>query len=310
MAYYTGTAASFADLVAAIKSACVTEGWSQDGDVIWKGGSYFELTDETNHARIHGGVGQSGGVLTGKSTYGARVGGSYMVLPITYEIHIFDNPDEVYCVVNYNSDYYQQLSFGTSDVEGAGNGPWFTGSLNTSYTASNNGLNIYNESNRTIYTYCYASVSNNSGGLFNRAVWSGEVASSFVYTDVLGTPGWYSYNSGPTAQRLKHGSASWITGLLNCSPSAFNNTNVLLPIKAMLDMTSNGVATIANPRNARFCRIDYNNPGDIITFGSEQWVVYPWLRKDATNRNGVNNSTSTPPNHSGTMGFAVKYTGA
>lgn len=309
MAYVTGAASSFADLAAALRNACVANGWSQNSNVIWKGTSYFEITSETNFVRLHGGTGQSGGVISGKSPSGCRVGGSYMTFPVTYEINIFENPDEVYMVVNYNSDYYQQMSFGTSDVAGAGGGPWITGAHNTLYTSNNNGLNIDVFRFIQITSYCYASVSTNSVGLFNKGSWSGEVSSSFVYTDALGSPGWYGYDSGATAARLKDSSPSRVAGLLLSLPSAFNNTNVLLPIKAMLDMGSNGRATVANPRNARFCRIDYNTPGDIVTYGGDQWKIYPWLRKDANNRNGQSNGTSTPPNHSGTFGYAIRYTG-
>lgn len=74
-------------------------------------------------------------------------------------------------------------------------------------------------------------------------------------------------------------------------------------------MTNNGVATVVNPRNARLCRLDNLTPGSIVTYGADQWKVYPWLRKDATTRNGVNNNFGTPPNHTGTYGYAIRYTG-
>ena len=74
-------------------------------------------------------------------------------------------------------------------------------------------------------------------------------------------------------------------------------------------MTNNGVATVVNPRNARLCRLDNLTPGSIVTYGADQWKVYPWLRKDATTRNGKDNSRLTPPNHTGTYGYAIRYTG-
>lgn len=308
MAFITGVATTIAGLRQAIIDGCVANGWSNSGNVIWKGSSYFELTTTSTEVILYGGTGQSGGVITGKAPTGVKIGGSYITFPVSYDLHVFDNPDEVYFVVSYNVDYYQQLSFGTSNVAGAGNGPWFTGAHATTYSILNNGMNIENAF-YAIYAYPFANISNNALGLFLLGTWSGEVGSSFVYTNLGGTTGWYGFGSGASTKRLLNGSATHVAGLLNCSPSAFNGISALLPIKAMIDMGSFGRATVASLNNARFCRIDNSLPGGVISYGTERWKVYPWLRKNTAARNGVNNSTSTPPNHSGTFGYAIRYTG-
>lgn len=306
MAYVTGSAANISDLAAALRNACIANGWANPaGTILSKGASFFSVAASGNFVELKGGLGQSSGTLTTASPNFVRLGGSYMTFPVTYEIHIFTNPDEVYMVVNYNSDYYQQLSFGTSDVAGAGNGPWITGAHNSTYTSSNNGCNVVTKF-YDIYSYCYTSDSTNGVGLFNRGVWSGEVGSSYYYT-TLGTPGWYG--AGDSTNGLKNGSAGLVAGLLGSLPSAFNSTTVLLPIKAVKNMTNNGVATVVNLRNARWCRLDNLTPGSILTYGADQWKVYPWLRKDATTRNGADNGGLTPPNHTGTYGYAIRYTG-
>lgn len=311
MAFITGTASSFADLRTNLIAGCVANGWSNSGNILWKGNSYFEITSATTYVQIYGGTGQSGGVISGKSPNGARLGGSYTTFPITYDLHILTNPDEVYLVVNYNTDSYQQISFGTTSIDGGGYGPWFTGAHHTETApSSNNGMNVANGF-YYISSYCYATVATNSLGLFNYASWTGEVAASFVYTTANGTPGWYGYSSGATSARLSNGgSASLVAALLNSTPVGFNSGSILLPIKATLDMGSNGRAVVASLAHARFCRIDNNLPGDIISYGSEQWKLYPWLRKSTTSRDGINNATTTPPNHSGTLGYAIRYTGA
>ena len=306
MAYVTGSAANISDLAAALRNACIANGWANPaGNILSKGTSFFSVAASGNFVELKGGLGQSSGTLTTASPNFVRLGGSYMTFPVTYEIHILTNPDEVYMVVNYNSDYYQQLSFGTSDVAGAGNGPWITGAHNSALTSNNNGCNVSTTFN-DIYCYCYSSFSTNAVGLFIRGVWNDEVGSSYFYT-TLGTPGWYG--AGDSTNGIKNGSAGLVAGLLGSLPSAFNSTTVLLPIKGVKNMTNNGVATVVNPRNARLCRLDNLTPGSIVTYGADQWKIYPWLRKDATTRNGVNNSTLTPPNHTGTYGFAIRYTG-
>jgi hypothetical protein len=310
MAYLNGSANSFVDLKANLISACVANGWSNSGDIIWKGGSFFEITNTSTYLQIYGGKNQSGGVLSTKSPYGARLGGSYFTFPIAYEINIFENPDEVYLIANYNTDYYQQMSFGTSAIAGAGAEPWFTSTHNTtSGVSGTNGVNICYDQSGGIYAFPFATVSTNSVGLFIKGVWSGEVAASFIYTTAKGTSGWAGYNAAGSHVLSNGGSASLVKGLLDCLPSAFNNATVLLPIKAVLDVGSNGRAVVASLNNARFCRLDYVQPGDIITYGQERWKLYPWLRNNVSVRNGADNSTAAPPNHTGTLGYAIRYTG-
>ena len=306
MAYVTGSAANISDLAAALRNACIANGWANPaGNILSKGTSFFSVAANGNFVELKGGLGQSSGTLTTASPNFVRLGGSYMAFLVTYEIHILTNPDEVYMVVNYNSDYYQQLSFGTSDVAGAGNGPWITGAHNSAATSNNNGCNVSTTFN-DIQGYCFSSISTNAVGLFIKGLRSGEVGSSYFYT-TLGTPGWYGADDSTNG--IKNSSAGLVAGLLGSLPSAFNSTTVLLPIKGVKNMTNNGVATVVNPRNARLCRLDNLTPGSIVTYGADQWKVYPWLRKDATTRNGVSNQASTPPNHTGTYGYAIRYTG-
>ena len=190
MAYVTGSAANISDLAAALRNACIANGWANPaGNILSKGTSFFSVEASGNFVELKGGLGQSSGTLTTASPRFVRLGGSYMTFPVTYEIHILTNPDEVYMVVNYNSDYYQQLSFGTSDVAGAGNGPWITGAHNSAATSNNNGCNVSTTFN-DIHCYCYSSFSTNAVGLFIKGASTGEVGSSYFYT-TLGTQGWY-----------------------------------------------------------------------------------------------------------------------
>lgn len=312
MAFITGIATSFSDLRLALINGCIANGWSNVGNILWKGNCFVELTAGTDYIQISGGTGQSGGVLVEKCSQWARIGGGFITLPITYDLHIFENPNEVYLVINYNVDCYQQLSFGSSNVAG-GNGPWFTAARCNKGWPNNDGINL------SVYFYeisagIKTNISTNSLGLFLRGAYysySDEYSSSFIYTSAPGTPGWYGYGSGPTSARLQNmGSATLVAGLLNCSPSAYNSATPLLPIKATIDMGSNGRAVVVSLNHARFCRMDNIAPGDIISFGTERWKVYPWHRKNSNMRDGQwTGSDSAPPNHSGTFGYAIRYTG-
>ena len=311
MAYITGSAASFADLQTAIQNACTANGWTLSSGILSKNGCFFQLVAGTSDGyaqlQLFGGTGRSGTTLTGQppSNYGAKIcsnNGNVIAFPINYEIHLFTNPDEVYCIINYNSDFYQQLSFGKSDVPGiGGTGAWFSGAKRSDQTLTDS---IYD--NRVFMNIAWphtATIFPHSGygcGLFFDAV------CSFVHTGLDATP-WRSGNSDGVALTGYRSAGMQVSNLLQQLPNLYNSANVLLPIKPVALRSSGGVTIIANPKNARYLRIDNVVPGEIITFGAEQWKCYPFHRKDSTVRNGV--GWPTGATHSGTFGYAIRYTG-
>ena len=314
MAYITGSAASFADLQTAIQNACTANGWTLSSGILSKNGCFFQLVAGTSDGyaqlQLFGGTGQSGTTLTGQppSNYGAKIcsnNGNVIAFPINYEIHLFTNPDEVYCVINYNSDFYQQLSFGKSDVPGiGGTGAWFSGAKRSDQTLTDatQGNKVFlsvswPESVGTITYDGYGC------GLFFDG--SGAYFCSFVHTGLDATP----WRRGTSWEALTgyRSAGMQVSNLLMQLPNLYNSANVLLPIKPVALRSSGGVTIIANPKNARYLRIDNVVPGEIITFGADKWKVYPFYRKDATVRNGVDWPTGAT--HSGTFGYAIRYTG-
>lgn len=316
MAYITGSAASFADLKTAIENACTANGWTLSSGILSKNGCFFQLVADTlggyAQLKIFGGTSQTGTTLDGQppSNYGAKIcsnNGNVISFPINYEIHLFTNPDEVYCIINYNSDFYQQLSFGKSDVPGiGGTGAWFTGAKRSDQTltdGTNYGFKVlmltsWPENVGTAPIDGYG-----CGLFFDNPTQGGLYFPSFVHTGLDATP-WRSGQSGSAALTGYRGGSSQVGSLLQQLPNLYNNANVLLPIKPVALRSSGGVTIIANPKNARYLRIDNVVPGEIITFGAEQWKCYPFYRKDSTVRNGAGWTT-----HSGTFGYAIRYTG-
>ena len=319
MAYITGSAASFADLKMAIENACTANGWTLSSGILSKNGCLFQLVAETSDGyaqlQLFGGTSQTGTTLKGKppSDYGAKIcsnNGNVISFPINYEIHLFTNPDEVYCIINYNSDFYQQLSFGKSDVPGiGGTGAWFSGAKRSDQTLTDAAygnkvfMSIEWPDTVTMYPYngygcgLFFDGSSSQGGIF---------FCSFVHTGLDATP-WRSGNSGGAALTGYRSAGMQVSNLLQQLPNLYNSANVLLPIKPVALRSSGGVTIIANPKNARYLRIDNVVPGEIITFGAEQWKCYPFYRKDSTVRNGV--TWDTGATHSGTFGYAIRYTG-
>ena len=307
MAYITGTAATFADLQTAIQNACTANGWTLSSGILSKNGCFFKFSNASNYLRLDGGTSQTTSTLKGSPAQGVMMGsitGYTITFPVTYEIHVFANPDEVYCIINYNSDFYQQLSFGKSDIPGiGGTGAWFTGSYSSDIT-------LKSASNRLLYftvsvSSCGAESIGGLGiGLFSTNGSGYHYPSSFIHQG-LDTVGWLSETNSTVGQGC-YGIA-YASGILTAMPNLTNNANVLVPVKAIAYRNSNGRTIVANPRNVRYMRIDNVVPGEIITFGSEKWKCYPFYRKDSTKRDGV--SYPTGAQHSGTWGYAIKYTG-
>ena len=318
MAYITGSAASFADLQTAIQNACRANGWTLSSGILSKNGCFFQLVAGTSggyaQLQLFGGTGQSGTTLTGQppSNYGAKIcsnNGNVIVFPINYEIHLFTDPDEVYCVINYNSDFYQQLSFGKSDIPGiGGTGAWFTGAKRSDQSLTDMtygpGVSMFVSWPDTVGIAGYDGY---TCGLFlGGPEHGGSYNANFVHTGLDATPWRTGYGEYSALTGFKSAGSS-VGSLLQQLPNLYNSANVLLPIKPVALRSSGGVTIIANPKNARYLRIDNVVPGEIITFGAEQWKCYPFYRKDSTVRNGV--GWPTGATHSGTFGYAIRYTG-
>ncbi|QBZ71730.1 hypothetical protein [Pseudomonas phage KP1] len=310
MAYYNGTAATFADLKTAIEAAAVANGYTLTSDVLNKGGCFFKLVAVQvpwPSLKLTSGTGQSGSALTGASPTAATIAGfqvNPMSFPISYEIHVFANPDELYCFINYNSDFYQQISFGKSNVPGiGGTGAWLSGCYNGNISqASQNGAVCYFSASSGDWGPGASNSNNILAGLFTEQAVNVGVGPSQIHCG-LDSVAWR--NTGITSNLTGLTGREYCASLIGALPNVFNQSTVLLPIKAIARRASGLKTIVANLKNSRYCRIDNLNPGAIVVYGSDQWKIYPMYRKNITERNGL----STGAQHSGTFGFAIKYTG-
>lgn len=306
MAYFTGTAPSFADLKTAIYNACAANGWTLSNDIISKSGCFFKLTSAATYLEIDAGTSQSGSTLTGDKPRGrARIQSfstASVVFPINYEIFLTTEPNEVICVINYNSDFYQHLFFGKSDIADiGGTGAYFSANC-SSGTETITGLVVLSVQKSNIRS----STANNrmALGFFSEGDYSSvSNFASFAHCG-LDSAAWCDVH-GTYPNKLHTASGlSNIASLITALPNLLNAANILLPLKAVKQRNSGGLTTIVNMRNARFCRIDAITPGETLVYGPEQWKFYPLYRKDFVNRNAPN--SYAPSNHSGTFGIAYR----
>jgi hypothetical protein len=311
MAYIASTASSMADLQTAIETEAVARGWSLSSGILSKSGCFFKLESResaSSYIAVYGGTGQTTTTLDDQAQDGAAISataGNTFSFPLAYEIHAFDDVDEIYCVVNYDTNYYQTIAFGISDVPGiGGTGAWLTGSYAASRAVSSSPNGI-----------AYMSVSEASCGLQPSTVnaimgplWSvnaGSNNASFVHTG-LDSTGW-KQNSSATTLGNTFG-MPYCTALLTSLPNLSNQSSPLIPVKAIQRRNSAGATIVASPKHARYLRIDNIDSGGIITLGADEWKCYPIFRKDSSQRDGV--PFTTGATHTGTFGFAIRYQGS
>lgn len=301
MPYYTDTVASFTLLKSTIETNCVANGWTLSDDILSKDSCFFKLVaDTTNYLQLWGGLSQTGSTLNSMPTHGVQIKSFASVpitWPITYHLFIFNNPSEVYCFIEYNSGFFQQLSFGKSNLTGIGLGAWFTGMVST-YNINTTGNIMLNSGIANVSSIGYTNVDQTCGLFIGDSYYSRPT--SYIYSDLDG--GSWKYNTDNSGPLLI--ASHFVSGLLTALPNASNQSTVLLPIKAVISRSSGGLTIVANLINSRLLRIDNHESKSLVTFGSDQWMVFPWYRRDVVNRNG---SGTTPINHSGTFGFAIRY---
>ncbi len=292
MAYYTGSANSFNDLLNVLVAGCQTDGWSWSDGILSKGRAFVKPQNITTGYLpglcLEGGTGQSGATLLNGSGPRARIGRvalnawwPSLVWPLTYHLHINTAPDEVYLVANTQLTDYHWLSFGLSDLPLEGTGLWVAGSAHyDTGGAGHNGL---------------ISLSPDGGS------WQGS-----------GCPGLFIASNAPTAPACAvqiEADGSWpkytAAGLASLSPlvarqnAAWNATSMLLPIQEWQVVEEGRRRLIVDTAHARRVRLDNLEPGQQLMLGPDVWRVYPYFRKNASVPNGGSRDT-------GTMGWALR----
>ncbi|WP_313043279.1 hypothetical protein [Acinetobacter sp.] len=309
MAYYNGQATSYTELLNVLVAACVAEGWTWADGILNKGtayvaASYNPTASVTNGSglQFQGGTGKSSGALVNPSPSKIRIGplnaGSFVPapsFPLDYHIFIFDNPDEVYLVIKYEIDRFFFAGFGLSTIPG--NGLWLSGSTGLRYSTNTSNatghFSIQAEAGGDSQSSVYARAT----GFFWQSFASGDLGSvcQIIFTEVDAI-GWTGLNLTPANQKL--------APLIAISPSSWTNETILLPIEPVLSRASSKVSILTKIENARYLRIDNLEPEQILTFGAEKWMVFPFHKKDISVRDG-----GSSIGHSGTFGWAIRYDG-
>ena len=300
MAYYSGQAASYAELLTVLVNGCVAQGWTWADGILRKNGCYIKLEEITSGTatgiRATGGTGVSGSSLLNAAATKPRMGNpgaiNLITFPVLYHLFVFDN--EVYFIIKFNINTFHYLAFGKSDIALSENGLWIS--------ATACGAGIYSNSTGGV---AITETSGGAGGAVNASAvapfWNGnnfaDNWSNAVIAHGLDGVIW----SGGTKI------ANFVSSLapLNArQPSAWSTDAILLPIQIYIDRASSKKSLACQLQNSRYIRVDNLNPEQIIQFGSEKWMIFPFYKKDITSRNG-----GGFVDHTGTFGWAIRYDG-
>lgn len=303
MAYVTGSAIDITALRTAFFNACTDNGWTLSGEVLRKGAVYTRVQIVSGALHFLGGTGIDGSNnLTGAAPQVSRLGrpstgAPDIAWPISYEVFILTDPDEVYLVVNYNVDCYLWAAFGQSSVSGlSGTGGWFAASLCAQAQSAATWIAI-----APTYGGYQGGVGVVSPGLFWGTTTNGAVYHNSMIHHGLDGAGW-NLNTATAIASAVTASGT----LLSVLPNSWNNESVLIPIQVWIPRTAGAnVSLVADLGHARHLRIDNHAPGEIVTLGADKWKIFPCFQKNTAVRNG-----GSAVNHSGTMGWAVRYDGA
>ncbi|MFU8924893.1 hypothetical protein [Acinetobacter puyangensis] len=308
MAYYSGQAASYQELLNVLVDACVDQGWTWADGILSKGGAFVRpyASTLTTSAQgpgliVQGGTGKNGTTLINPSPAQVRIGSFGLnptipdpVFPVGYHVFIFDT--EVFLIIKYSIERFFYIAFGLSIINA---GLWLSGTLPLRYLNNVGGQKSINISLTTAGETQSGSYPSSSGFFLQTYGATSVNATDAIYINGLGWCG------GEGSTTINHFSALYSTQpLLSRLPSAWSLETVLLAIQPIMLLASSKRMIIADILNARYLRINNYEPEQIITLGIDKWMVFPFHKKNAAVPNGGSNI-----DHTGTFGWAIRYDG-
>lgn len=307
MAYQTGVVSSASDLVSLIKTFASLNGWSLNGDVISRGESFIRIVvASSNEIRIDAARNGNFSGLDLCPRYSKILNNPWPSMA-TYHIVAFQNPDTVWCTINFDTVKHQHIGFGCIEKYGSwSGGTWF----HAQHTKDSTGQ-VYCrlDGGGTLLNYTTPLV--NECGLFwspsMRDSWTAgyrDHAASNLLCEVRGNIWEPPYGVANIAIHCP----TILSPIHKRNPNAFNNQTVLTPFQLFIPSADGYYTSIGHVGHLRFVKLTNYNPGDVIEIGPDRWKLFPWGTMDTLNPNGgydYNARIFT----TGVLGVAVRYDG-
>jgi len=321
MSYQTGTVTTPAGLISAINAFAASNGWTQSAAVLGAhgvlsagGGSvemWVDATYPSNKINIQGA--NANDMVTGLCPQPASIflGATHWTDGVTYHLFSHTVPaNQIICIVQFGGIYHNWLAFGdyTKYATFTG-GNYFAASWGAKAALYVNDIAM---ENWTVDDGSASGYTALSGSFFwhvlNYSNWGSSYASrrnSFVHAEIDGytwpgageTHGLYPTFSQMNYQLFYSGN----------QPTSWDLHAVLLPYTIFMPRSDGHYSAIGHIDNVNYCRVTYFEPGEIITIGSDKWMVFPFFRKKVSAPDGFGSDGSR--DSSGTHGWAIRYDG-
>lgn len=297
--YQTGTATSATDLVQQLATFLTSAGWTVNKSQAQGSGWWISVQKGTDlFANLvsdpAAGTGTNPGPFiylapatgyNGSLAWNAQPGNpsgyttiNKLTAPFT-KYYFFEGDDYCHIVIEVSAGVFRHIQFGT--VEKActlTGGQYFMGT------------NLY-----------YSSTTpSDPSNLANNFPWEAVANTITTYNWVYANAGdgarWFkNYNSFTQGYRISAGvinvsSGATTTldsrGLSNLlylrTPNVSNGITPLVPIFMLLEKASALWALVGQPKDIRFVNLTNYLPGDTITIGSDEWLVFPYTSRSTT----------------------------
>lgn len=316
MAYQTATATDVADLLDKLRLFLVSAGWTVDlwGDTaptgskqlaVHKDGLYATFvtststgstTDPGPYVGVYGHTGFTGSGAQAElsQTVLANAMSGPFVGYYFFEGQGRDGP-YVHVVVETQAGIFKHFGTGVMDKEGVYTTGQYVFASRWSYSlGSGNPINTPDHNdhrlpfNSTTGSNAWGYIRADTDGI--SPLWmEGRLGSASGSTRYI--------SAGFTRAAASSGSqAQTIHGPAAASPSLLTGRSHLWPLWCLGERGAGFYSPLGAPPDMRFVRIDNFNPKDIITLGTDEWQVFPAIRK-----NGLAGEVN-----SGTFGYAYR----
>ncbi len=312
MAFQTGSATNFTNLLDALRLFATANGWTQNqwtavGSDQWlslqKGSIYANLLASTTQIQMKGALGYSGAAAWNAQlsthAYAPKVRDGWygaVAWPVTYWFFQHTAPDSIEVVIRYQPTRFQYLQIGTITKYGTWpGGEYYCASSEHPTVGLDGAVVMWSKS----LGYC------NFPGLFwykrgefgyvaapdilhceiDSGVWGGATMAAFSESalsplDLLVQASNHAY---PLPQR---------------SNSVFNGLTTLQPIELYAMRPDAHWSPLGRVEHVRYAIVTNHNAADIIDIGGQKWMVFPWVEKGGPNDAGGQH-----------YGMAIKYDG-
>lgn len=297
MGYSTGSASNVSDLLSSIRSFAIAEGWTADTSVASRSdgtaGDAFNITKGSIsgafYSQTSGASASDPGNFMGTYTYPSYSGGSGNMAQsnpsakiLTNGIgagpfvahHLFGYTNHIHVVVETISGTFKHFGLGMVEKHGA-------------VTSG-----VYNYASR--WNYAAGSVNNvasaTHGIAFDALEGTGRLGQSLSVradSDAISNRYFDPLVSGANTNRVicgwRNSSDSPLYGVGNEMPaSSLTGRTIIYPFMLSVARGSGMFSPIGFAPDLRFVRLDNFNPGDVLTIASDDWMLFPLIRKNGT----------------------------